>query len=152
MVFFLGRGSCFVFFFLCFCWSCVCVSSFRETCSFSNKRKTKREMMSERRIHEEYAKLGPIRCVFLVWYLRLISRLQTVTQACFHNLFVFPKCPSYPEVVTGVFFILMTVLWFTREPGFVPGWTSLFEKWALFWPQLASSLPTSDQAGVSSFK
>lgn len=36
--------------------------------------------------------------------------------------------PSYPEVVTGVFFILMTVLWFTREPGFVPGWTSLFEK------------------------
>lgn len=38
-------------------------------------------------------------------------------------------CPSYPEVVTGVFFILMTLLWFTREPGFVPGWTSLFEKW-----------------------
>lgn len=35
---------------------------------------------------------------------------------------------SYPEVVTGVFFILMTLLWFTREPGFVPGWTSLFEK------------------------
>lgn len=37
-------------------------------------------------------------------------------------------CRSYPEVVTGVFFILMTLLWFTREPGFVPGWTSLFEK------------------------
>lgn len=36
---------------------------------------------------------------------------------------------SYPEVVTGVFFILMTLLWFTREPGFVPGWTSLFEKY-----------------------
>ena len=35
--------------------------------------------------------------------------------------------------MTGVFFILMTLLWFTREPGFVPGWTSLFEKWALFW-------------------
>uniref|UniRef100_H3CHZ5 Solute carrier family 13 member 4 n=1 Tax=Tetraodon nigroviridis TaxID=99883 RepID=H3CHZ5_TETNG len=72
--------------------------NFRETCSLSKKRKTKREMMSERRIQEEYAKLGPIRC------------------------------PSYPEVVTGVFFILMTLLWFTREPGFVPGWTSLFQK------------------------
>ncbi|KAF7228873.1 solute carrier family 13 member 4 [Nothobranchius furzeri] len=69
--------------------------NFRETCSLSKKRKTKREMMSERRIQEEYEKLGPI---------------------------------SYPEVVTGVFFILMTLLWFTREPGFVPGWTSLFEK------------------------
>ncbi|XP_070848528.1 solute carrier family 13 member 4 [Chaetodon trifascialis] len=69
--------------------------NFRETCSLSKKRKTSREMLSERRIHEEYAKLGPI---------------------------------SYPEVVTGVFFILMTLLWFTREPGFVPGWTSLFEK------------------------
>ncbi|CAJ1054256.1 solute carrier family 13 member 4 [Xyrichtys novacula] len=69
--------------------------NFRETCSLSKKRKTRREMMSEKRIHEEYEKLGPI---------------------------------SYPEVVTGVFFILMTLLWFTREPGFVPGWTSLFEK------------------------
>uniref|UniRef100_A0A8C5HCE9 Solute carrier family 13 member 4 n=1 Tax=Gouania willdenowi TaxID=441366 RepID=A0A8C5HCE9_GOUWI len=69
--------------------------NFRETCSLSKKRKTRREMLSEMRIHEEYAKLGPI---------------------------------SYPEVVTGVFFILMTLLWFTREPGFVPGWTSLFEK------------------------
>ncbi|XP_063761288.1 LOW QUALITY PROTEIN: solute carrier family 13 member 4-like [Eleginops maclovinus] len=69
--------------------------NFRETCSLSKKRKTRREMLSEKRIHEEYAKLGPI---------------------------------SYPEVVTGVFFILMTLLWFTREPGFVPGWTSLFEK------------------------
>ncbi|KAL3976679.1 inositol-1,3,4-trisphosphate 5/6-kinase / inositol-tetrakisphosphate 1-kinase [Sarotherodon galilaeus] len=41
--------------------------------------------------------------------------------------FLFLGC-NYPEVVTGVFFILMTLLWFTREPGFVPGWTSLFEK------------------------
>ncbi|KAK9525473.1 hypothetical protein VZT92_016173 [Zoarces viviparus] len=69
--------------------------NFRETCSWSKKRKTRREMLSEMRIQEEYAKLGPI---------------------------------SYPEVVTAVFFILMTLLWFTREPGFVPGWTSLFEK------------------------
>lgn len=42
--------------------------------------------------------------------------------------FVSPERLSYPEVVTGLFFILMTLLWFTREPGFVPGWTSLFEK------------------------
>ncbi|KAE8613299.1 hypothetical protein XENTR_v10007665 [Xenopus tropicalis] len=35
---------------------------------------------------------------------------------------------SYPEKVTVFFFILMTVLWFTREPGFVPGWESFFEK------------------------
>lgn len=99
--------------------------SFRETCSLSKKRKTKREMMSERRIHEEYAKLGPIRCVSLVGCGRVPSRAP---QACFHDLSVFAPCPSYPEVVTGVFFVLMTLLWFTREPGFVPGWTSLFEK------------------------
>ncbi|XP_043943401.1 solute carrier family 13 member 4 isoform X2 [Protopterus annectens] len=35
---------------------------------------------------------------------------------------------SYPEMVTGIFFILMTLFWFSREPGFVPGWNSLFEK------------------------
>ncbi|XP_037734746.1 solute carrier family 13 member 4 isoform X2 [Chelonia mydas] len=69
--------------------------NFKETCSVSKKKKTKREEMSERRIQEEYEKLGDT---------------------------------SYPEMVTGVFFILMTLLWFTREPGFVPGWSSFFEK------------------------
>ncbi|XP_044102576.1 solute carrier family 13 member 4 isoform X3 [Neovison vison] len=69
--------------------------NFRETCSLSKKKKTKREEVSEKRIQEEYEKLGAI---------------------------------SYPEMVTGFFFILMTVLWFTREPGFVPGWDSFFEK------------------------
>ncbi|XP_032131796.1 solute carrier family 13 member 4 isoform X1 [Sapajus apella] len=69
--------------------------NFKETCSLSKKKKTKREQMSEKRIQEEYEKLGDI---------------------------------SYPEMVTGFFFILMTVLWFTREPGFVPGWDSFFEK------------------------
>lgn len=43
---------------------------------------------------------------------------------------------SYPEMVTGFFFILMTLLWFTREPGFVPGWSSFFEKWVKFPKQL----------------
>nr|AAX07987.1 sodium sulfate cotransporter-2 [Rattus norvegicus] len=69
--------------------------NFKETCSLSKKKKTRREELSERRIREEYEKLGDI---------------------------------SYPEMVTAFFFILMTVLWFTREPGFVPGWDSFFEK------------------------
>uniref|UniRef100_A0A8C0UX17 Solute carrier family 13 member 4 n=1 Tax=Cyanistes caeruleus TaxID=156563 RepID=A0A8C0UX17_CYACU len=69
--------------------------NFKETCSVSKKKKTKREEMSERRIQEEYKKLGNV---------------------------------SYPEMVTAFFFILMTLLWFTREPGFVPGWSSFFEK------------------------
>ncbi|XP_042638478.1 solute carrier family 13 member 4 [Orycteropus afer afer] len=69
--------------------------NFKETCSLSKKKKTKREELSEQRIQEEYEKLGDI---------------------------------SYPEMVTGFFFILMMVLWFTREPGFVPGWDSFFEK------------------------
>ncbi|XP_028928694.1 solute carrier family 13 member 4 isoform X2 [Ornithorhynchus anatinus] len=69
--------------------------NFKETCSLSKKKKTKSEELSERRIREEYEKMGPI---------------------------------SYPEMVTGFFFILMTLLWFTREPGFVPGWDSFFEK------------------------
>lgn len=37
------------------------VLSFRETCSWSKKRKTKREILSEKRIQEEYQKLGAIR-------------------------------------------------------------------------------------------
>lgn len=69
--------------------------NFKETCSLSKKKKTKREELSEKRIQEEYEKLGAI---------------------------------TYPEMVTGFFFVLMTVLWFTREPGFVPGWDSFFEK------------------------
>ncbi|MBN3326664.1 S13A4 protein, partial [Atractosteus spatula] len=37
--------------------------NFRETCSLSKKRKTRREELSERRIQEEYEKLGPVRWV-----------------------------------------------------------------------------------------
>ncbi|NXE92656.1 S13A1 protein, partial [Menura novaehollandiae] len=36
---------------------------------------------------------------------------------------------SYAETVTLVLFILMTLLWFTRDPGFIPGWSSLFPKY-----------------------
>ncbi|KAJ1166439.1 hypothetical protein NDU88_006843 [Pleurodeles waltl] len=70
-------------------------SNFKETCSLSKKKKTEWEELSEKRIREDYEKLGNI---------------------------------SYPEIVTSIFFILMTLLWFTRQPGFVPGWESFFEK------------------------
>ncbi|XP_017340096.1 solute carrier family 13 member 1 isoform X2 [Ictalurus punctatus] len=33
---------------------------------------------------------------------------------------------SRQEMITLVVFILMAVLWFVREPGFMPGWASLF--------------------------
>ncbi|XP_049430174.1 solute carrier family 13 member 1 [Epinephelus fuscoguttatus] len=33
---------------------------------------------------------------------------------------------SSQEMVTGVVFLLMVLLWLTRSPGFMPGWTSLF--------------------------
>ncbi|ETE61384.1 Solute carrier family 13 member 4, partial [Ophiophagus hannah] len=31
-------------------------------------------------------------------------------------------------MMTAFFFILMALLWFTREPGFIPGWSSFFEQ------------------------
>lgn len=36
---------------------------------------------------------------------------------------------SYEEIVTLVIFVLMALLWFTREPGFIPGWSSLFPEY-----------------------
>ncbi|XP_043943262.1 solute carrier family 13 member 1 [Protopterus annectens] len=36
---------------------------------------------------------------------------------------------SYEEIITLVIFVLMALLWFTREPGFIPGWSSLFPKY-----------------------
>ncbi|KAG8452213.1 hypothetical protein GDO86_004130 [Hymenochirus boettgeri] len=36
---------------------------------------------------------------------------------------------SYQEIVTLILFILMALLWFTRDPGFIPGWASLFPKY-----------------------
>ncbi|KAG1933310.1 solute carrier family 13 member 1 [Pimephales promelas] len=35
-----------------------------------------------------------------------------------------PICSQ--EIITLVIFILMAILWFTRNPGFMPGWSSLF--------------------------
>ncbi|XP_053107351.1 solute carrier family 13 member 1 isoform X2 [Hemicordylus capensis] len=39
---------------------------------------------------------------------------------------------SYPEVVTLVLFLVMALLWFTRDPGFIPGWSSLFPQYPGF--------------------
>ncbi|XP_061496127.1 solute carrier family 13 member 1 isoform X2 [Rhineura floridana] len=39
---------------------------------------------------------------------------------------------SYPEVITLVLFFLMALLWFTRDPGFIPGWSSLFSEYPGF--------------------
>ncbi|OCT89047.1 hypothetical protein XELAEV_18017667mg [Xenopus laevis] len=36
---------------------------------------------------------------------------------------------SYQEIITLILFILMALLWFTRDPGFIPGWSSLFPKY-----------------------
>uniref|UniRef100_A0A673NKR4 Solute carrier family 13 member 1-like n=1 Tax=Sinocyclocheilus rhinocerous TaxID=307959 RepID=A0A673NKR4_9TELE len=33
---------------------------------------------------------------------------------------------SWQEIITMIIFILMAILWFTRNPGFMPGWSSLF--------------------------
>ncbi len=32
----------------------------------------------------------------------------------------------YAEVLLLVMFILLVLLWFTRDPKFIPGWSSLF--------------------------
>ncbi|KAK0141820.1 Solute carrier family 13 member 1 [Merluccius polli] len=37
-----------------------------------------------------------------------------------------PMSPQ--EMVTLVLFVLLALLWLTREPGFIPGWASLFPK------------------------
>uniref|UniRef100_A0A4W3K8P7 Solute carrier family 13 member 1 n=1 Tax=Callorhinchus milii TaxID=7868 RepID=A0A4W3K8P7_CALMI len=34
----------------------------------------------------------------------------------------------YQEIITLILFCLMAILWFTREPGFFPGWSSLFSE------------------------
>ncbi|GAB5568732.1 solute carrier family 13 member 1 isoform X1 [Prionailurus iriomotensis] len=38
----------------------------------------------------------------------------------------------YQEIVTLVLFIVMALLWFSRDPGFVPGWSALFSKYPGF--------------------
>ncbi|XP_070279916.1 solute carrier family 13 member 1 isoform X2 [Myotis yumanensis] len=38
----------------------------------------------------------------------------------------------YQEIITLVLFIVMAVLWFSREPGIFPGWSSLFTEYPGF--------------------
>ncbi|XP_066524674.1 solute carrier family 13 member 1 [Hoplias malabaricus] len=39
---------------------------------------------------------------------------------------------SRQEIITLVIFVLMAVLWFVRDPGFMPGWASLFSDYPGF--------------------
>lgn len=91
------------------------------------KKKTAREEASAKVIQEEYKKLGPMRYVRL-WTSKQEQVNPSVnSRKCQENNPLF-FCYSYPEIVTLILFILMTLLWFTREPGFIPGWSSLFPK------------------------
>ncbi|XP_056429762.1 solute carrier family 13 member 1 [Hyla sarda] len=36
---------------------------------------------------------------------------------------------SYQEIMTFILFLLMALLWFTRDPGFIPGWSELFPQY-----------------------
>ncbi|XP_010633680.1 solute carrier family 13 member 1 [Fukomys damarensis] len=38
----------------------------------------------------------------------------------------------YQEIMTLVLFIIMALLWFSRDPGFVPGWSELFRQYSGF--------------------
>ncbi|XP_053317893.1 solute carrier family 13 member 1 [Spea bombifrons] len=37
---------------------------------------------------------------------------------------------SYQEIMTLILFVLMALLWFTRDPGFIPGWSALFPEYS----------------------
>uniref|UniRef100_A0A671T0G2 Solute carrier family 13 member 1-like n=1 Tax=Sinocyclocheilus anshuiensis TaxID=1608454 RepID=A0A671T0G2_9TELE len=37
---------------------------------------------------------------------------------------------SWQEIITMIIFILMAILWFTRNPGFMPGWSSFYPGYA----------------------
>jgi hypothetical protein len=34
----------------------------------------------------------------------------------------------FGEIAVGILFVLLVVLWFARDPGFAPGYASLFKK------------------------
>ncbi|XP_044136208.1 solute carrier family 13 member 1 [Bufo gargarizans] len=36
---------------------------------------------------------------------------------------------SYQEIMTFILFLIMALLWFTRDPGFIPGWSTLFPQY-----------------------
>ncbi|XP_023360611.2 solute carrier family 13 member 1 [Sarcophilus harrisii] len=38
----------------------------------------------------------------------------------------------FQEIITLVLFTIMALLWFTRDPGFLPGWSSLFPQYSSF--------------------
>ncbi|KFO28632.1 Solute carrier family 13 member 1 [Fukomys damarensis] len=61
------------------------------------------------------------------WYIEASERGTPTYQA--NLLRPQPQaCPAnrYQEIMTLVLFIIMALLWFSRDPGFVPGWSELF--------------------------
>lgn len=47
---------------------------------------------------------------------------------------------SYQEIMTFILFLLMALLWFTRDPGFFPGWSNLFPNYRGFATDSTSAL------------
>ncbi|XP_040199650.1 solute carrier family 13 member 1 [Rana temporaria] len=47
---------------------------------------------------------------------------------------------SYQEIMTFILFLLMALLWFTRDPGFFPGWSTLFPNYRGFATDSTSAL------------
>lgn len=50
---------------------------------------------------------------------------------------------KFAEIAVSVLFILLVLLWFTRDPGFIPGWaTVLFNKNDTRYHHFSSSVQT----------
>ena len=70
-------------------------------------------------IKEQYNKLGRIRYVCLSKCFREVA-LNGCVCVC--------VCVCrYAEVLVLVMFVLLVILWFTRDPKFIPGWSALFK-------------------------
>lgn len=96
------------------------------------------ETATARIIEEDYNTLGPMRwplklyhlvSSFFVWISVLIRKFMhsfVWECLCIARHPILTACFSPQEVVTAFIFILMVVLWVFRDPGFMPGWASIF--------------------------
>uniref|UniRef100_A0A671NJH1 Solute carrier family 13 member 1 n=1 Tax=Sinocyclocheilus anshuiensis TaxID=1608454 RepID=A0A671NJH1_9TELE len=78
-------------------------SNFRA--SLCSKQQSEKEKHTAKVLQDQYNSLGPIRLELF---------------------FNFKDLNILKEIITMIIFILMAILWFTRNPGFMPGWSSLF--------------------------